>query len=122
MTIHSKRGNADAKNITLPLSKIDPGSGSKTVQARLSRSAKLRTHPAPVMCWTSRGINSITFTSPAMWNYSQHRLFSPGFELKEIEPHQQMGDTSRSLYVKFPPDIPTHNNVQVGGRTDLVLF
>jgi hypothetical protein len=66
MTIYSKQGNADAKKVTQPLSKIDPESGSKTLQAKLSRSAKLCTHPAPIMCWTSRGINSVTFTSPAM--------------------------------------------------------
>jgi hypothetical protein len=69
MTIHSKQGNADAKKVTQPLSKIDPGSRLKTVQAKLSRSAKFRTHPLPVMCWISHGINSITFTLPAMWNY-----------------------------------------------------
>jgi hypothetical protein len=53
---------------------------------------------------------------------SQHRFFSPGFELKEVEPHQEIGDTSRSLYVKFPPDIPTHNNVQVGGEQTFYFF
>ena len=53
-----------------------------------------------------------------MWNYlTTPFLFTrPGFEISEIEPHQEKGETWRRLLVKFPPDIPTHNNFQVGGE------
>src|SRR5258708_1291932 len=53
-----------------------------------------------------------------MWNYlTTPFLFTRlGFELEEIEPHQENGETWRSLHVKFPPDVPTHNNFQVGGE------
>ena len=40
----------------------------------------------------------------------------PGFECTEIEPHQENGETWRCLRVRFPPNVPTHNNFQVGGE------
>ena len=40
----------------------------------------------------------------------------PGFELEEIEPHQENDETWRRLHVRFPPGIPTHNNFQTGGE------
>jgi hypothetical protein len=52
-----------------------------------------------------------------MWNYlATPFLFAqPGFECKEIEPHQENGETWRRLQVKFPPDIPTHDGTLSGG-------
>jgi hypothetical protein len=63
-------------------------------------------------------LHRLYFTSYAIWNYlTTPFLFTlPGFELKEIEPHQESGETWRRLHVKFPPDIPTHNHFQVGGE------
>ena len=55
------------------------------------------------------------FNSYAMWNYlSTPFLFTrPGFAVRELEPHQENGDTWRRLHVTFPADIPTHCAAQV---------
>jgi hypothetical protein len=62
-------------------------------------------------------LHRLYFTSYAMWNYlTTPFLFAqPGFECKEIEPHQENGETWRRLQVKFPPDIPTHDGTLSGG-------
>lgn len=66
-------------------------------------------------------LHRLYFTGYAMWNYlTTPFLFTrPGFQLKEIESHQENGETWRTLHVKFPPDIPTHNNFKVGGEQTL---
>jgi hypothetical protein len=64
-------------------------------------------------------LHLLYFTGYAMWNnLTLPFLFTlPGFEVKEAEePHQENGETWRCLDVKFPPDIPTHNNFQPGGE------
>jgi hypothetical protein len=63
-------------------------------------------------------LHRLYFTSYAMWNYlTTPFLFTqPGFKQKEIEPHQENDETWRCLHVRFPPDIPTHNNFQTGGE------
>jgi len=43
-------------------------------------------------------------------------FYLPGFEVREIEPHQENGESWRCLWVKSPPDIPTHNGFQAGGE------
>jgi hypothetical protein len=55
-------------------------------------------------------LQELYFISYAMWNYlATPFLFTwSGFELKEIEPHQENGETWRRLQVKFPTDVPTH--------------
>ncbi len=82
-------------------------------------SAEIRALPSPVMCGRPRGINSIAFISPVTRSGTTSTPFlltRPGFELTEIEPHQENGETWRCLRVKFPSDVPTHNNFQVGGE------
>ena len=63
-------------------------------------------------------LHRLYFTSYAMWNYlTTPFLFTqPGFKQKENEPHQENDETWRCLHVRFPPDIPTHNNFQTGGE------
>jgi hypothetical protein len=63
-------------------------------------------------------LHRLYFTSYAMWNYltTPFLLTRPGFELEEIEPHQENGEIWKCLRVKFPSDVPTHNNFQVGGE------
>jgi hypothetical protein len=53
-----------------------------------------------------------------MWNHlTTPFLFAqPRFECKEIEPHQENGETWPCLYVRFPTDIPTHNDFKVGAE------
>lgn len=55
-------------------------------------------------------LQRLYFSSYAMWNYlTTPFLFAqPGFEVCEIEPHQENGEIWRSLHVKFPSDVPTH--------------
>jgi len=40
-------------------------------------------------------------------------LLEPGFETRELEPHEENGEVWRRLHVKFPPSIPTHSREQV---------
>ncbi len=63
-------------------------------------------------------LHRLYFTSYAVWNYlNTPFLFTlPGFEVREIEPHQENGESWRCLWVKSPPDIPTHNGFQAGGE------
>src|SRR5712671_463346 len=51
-------------------------------------------------------LHRLYFTGYAMWNYlTTPFLFTrPGFELTEIKPHQENGDTWRCLRVNFPSD------------------
>jgi hypothetical protein len=60
-------------------------------------------------------LHLIYFTGYAMWNYLWNPFFLtfPGFELSEIEPWQEDGETWRRLAAKFPPGIPTHCSQQV---------
>jgi hypothetical protein len=59
-------------------------------------------------------LQRLYFTSYALWNYlSTPFLFTrPGFELRELDPHQEGGYVWRRLLVKYPPDVPTHSNEQ----------
>ena len=63
-------------------------------------------------------LHLLYFIGYALWNYITipFMLTMPGFEMKEIDPHQENGETWRCLHVKFPHDIPTHNNFQPGGE------
>jgi hypothetical protein len=63
-------------------------------------------------------LHRLYFTSYAMWNYlTTPFLFAqPGFDCKEIEPHQENGETWQRLQVTFPPDVPTHDGKLSGGE------
>jgi hypothetical protein len=63
-------------------------------------------------------LHRLYFTSYAMWNYltTPFLLTEPGFACAEGEPHQENGDTWRTLNVRFPQDVPTHNNFRPGGE------
>ena len=90
-------------------------SGLKTAQAASSMSATIHAIPSPAMSETPWDqLHRLYFTSYAMWNYltTPFLLTQPGFECREIEPHQENGETWRCLQVNFPPDIPTHNKEQ----------
>jgi hypothetical protein len=54
------------------------------------------------------------FSGYATWNYfnTPFQFARPGFEIKEIEPWQENGETWRRLEVKWPKDIHTHSEVQ----------
>ncbi|MEV4127258.1 hypothetical protein [Nocardia sp. NPDC049707] len=54
------------------------------------------------------------FFGYAMWNYlTAPFLFTePGFSTRELEPHEESGETWRRLEVTFPKRIPTHTPVQ----------
>jgi len=40
-------------------------------------------------------------------------LLEPGFETRELEPHEENGEAWRRLHVKFPASVPTHSQEQV---------
>ncbi|MBO2011582.1 hypothetical protein [Hymenobacter negativus] len=54
------------------------------------------------------------FVGYAMWNYltAPFSFGRPGFEVKELEPWEEAGQTLRRLLVTFPADVATHNPVQ----------
>jgi len=93
------------------------------IEDRAGQVLEERNHPldsfkdhSPQTPWDQ--LQRLYFTSYAMWNYlTTPFLFThAGFELKEVEPHQENGETWRGLQVRFPPDIPTHNNFKIGGE------
>src|SRR6202158_107845 len=63
-------------------------------------------------------LHRLYFTSYAMWNYltTPFLLTEPSFACAEGETHQENGDTWRTLNMRFPQDVPTHNNFRPGGE------
>ena len=59
-------------------------------------------------------LHFIYFASYAMWTYLTipFSLSWAGFEVAEIEPWQEQGETWRRLKVKFPPHIASHSTEQ----------
>ena len=60
-------------------------------------------------------LDALYFGGYAIWNYfSAPFLFlREGFEIREIDPWKESGQTWRRLHVSFPPNIPTHSREQV---------
>ena len=60
-------------------------------------------------------LQQLYFVSYALWNYlaTPFVFTEPGFETREIGPHEENGETWRRLLVKYPPSIPTHCAEQV---------
>src|SRR6266853_2141158 len=60
-------------------------------------------------------LHELYFVSYALWNYlaTPFVFTEPGFETREIGPHEENGETWHRLLVKYPPSIPTHCAEQV---------
>src|SRR5258708_6986176 len=60
-------------------------------------------------------LQELYFVGYALWNYlaTPFVFTEPGFETREIGPHEENGETCRRLLVKYPPSIPTHCAEQV---------
>src|SRR6266480_260036 len=60
-------------------------------------------------------LQELYFVSYALWNYLAIPFVftEPGFETREIGPHEENGETWHRLLVKYPPSIPTHCAEQV---------
>jgi hypothetical protein len=60
-------------------------------------------------------LDALYFGGYAIWNYfsAPFLLLREGFEIREIEPWKESGQTWRRLHVSFPPNIPTHSREQV---------
>jgi hypothetical protein len=60
-------------------------------------------------------LHLLYFAGYAMWNYlaTPFMFTRPGFELEEIEPWHEGGETWRRLRVEFPADVPSHSPAQV---------
>ena len=71
-------------------------------------------------------LHRLYFTGYAMSNYFRTPfLFTgPGFDLQELDPQQENGETLRRLRVMFPRHIPTHDGTLCGGseREEQILF
>ena len=63
--------------------------------------------------WWDR-CDALFFGAYAIWNYFQIPfLFErDGFELTELESWREQGETWRRLRAVFPPDVPTHSQIQ----------
>jgi len=59
-------------------------------------------------------LQELYFVGYAFLNYlsSPFNLTEPGFEVTEIEPHEENGETWRRMVVRFPDDYPTHSAEQ----------
>jgi hypothetical protein len=59
-------------------------------------------------------LDLLYFASYALWNYlsTPFMFLRPGFEISEIEPWRENGDSWRRLRVRFPDDVPTHSSEQ----------
>jgi hypothetical protein len=60
-------------------------------------------------------LHLLYFSGYAIWNYlcTPFLLARPGFQVEEIDPRQEEGETWRRLRVQFPDDVPTHRPEQV---------
>src|SRR6516225_2528970 len=60
-------------------------------------------------------LQELYFVSYALWNYlaTPFVFTEPGFETREIGPHEENVETWHRLLVKYPPSIPTHCAEQV---------
>src|SRR5712664_1650409 len=60
-------------------------------------------------------LHELSFVSYALWNYlaTPFVCTEPGFETREIGPHEENGETWHRLLVKYHPSIPTHCAEQV---------
>jgi hypothetical protein len=60
-------------------------------------------------------LQELYFVSYALWNYlaTPFMFTEPGFETREIGPHEENGETWHRLLVKYPPSIPAHCAEQV---------
>jgi hypothetical protein len=85
---------------------IEDGEGS-VIEERSDPRASFAGHVRATQ-WDQ--LQRLYFSSYALWNYlTTPFLFAqPGFEVSEIEPHQENGEIWRRLHVKFPSDVPTH--------------
>src|SRR5258708_36186192 len=54
-------------------------------------------------------LQELYFVGYALWNYlaTPFVFTEPGFETREIGPHEENGETWHRLLVKYPPSIPT---------------
>ncbi len=59
-------------------------------------------------------LQELYFVGYAFLNYlsSPFNLAEPGFEVTEIESHEENGETWRRMVVRFPDDYPTHSAEQ----------
>jgi hypothetical protein len=60
-------------------------------------------------------LDALYFGGYAIWNYFTvpFLFLQDGFEIQEIEPWEENGQTWRRLRIFFPPHIPTHSREQV---------
>src|SRR5262252_5809837 len=60
-------------------------------------------------------LQELYFVGYALWSYraTPFVFTEPGFETREIGPHEENGETWHRLLVKYPPSIPTHCAEQV---------
>lgn len=60
-------------------------------------------------------LDLLYFGGYALWGYlnAPFMLRRPGFELEEIEPWREDGESWRGLRVRFPDDIPAHSREQL---------
>jgi hypothetical protein len=86
--------------------------GGLEAEARTDPRAAFADHE-PNTAWDD--LHLLYFTGYALWNYlaTPFMFTRPGFELEEIEPWHENGETWRRLRVAFPPHLPTHCPEQV---------
>jgi hypothetical protein len=90
--------------------RIESDSGELVAERRNPRAAFRGVRHA--IWWDD--LDLLHFAGYALWNYmsAPFMFLRPGFELEELEPWAENGETWRRLHVAFPPDVPTHSREQ----------
>jgi hypothetical protein len=94
--------------------RIEDSDGTTIAERRDARAAFSPLRSPRHLLWWDR-LDMLYFAGYAFWTYLSvpFVLNRPGFELEELEPWEENGETWRPLKVMFPDDIHSHSKKQV---------
>jgi hypothetical protein len=94
--------------------------GSVRIESEAGEVLETRDDPRPAFKSVRRNIwwddlDLLYFAAYALWGYLNAPFIfrRPGFELDEVEPWRENGESWRGLRVRFPADVPAHSREQL---------